>query len=105
MAKLLKWRVNEPPTGMYRSFAHRGWPEADYRDGRTAVCLYATDGRDYAPRLRGDDVVGLELRIRFVDYRTGHVWRTLKATAKTLAEAKKIAEDVLTAHPEVRERN
>jgi hypothetical protein len=35
----LKWRVAPAPTGRYRSFDKRGFPSAEYPDGRPAAML------------------------------------------------------------------
>ena len=45
----VKWVVDKPPTGRFRSFEKRGWPTAEYPDGSTCAALYAEDGGEYSP--------------------------------------------------------
>ncbi len=100
MRHLLKWTVSPVPTGRYRSFEHRSWPTADYSDtGETAVALYSD--RDYSSR----DKETAQITICVADWRQdrGFTWRTLKTRATGLTEAKRLATDFLTAHPELRQ--
>jgi hypothetical protein len=101
----LKWRVMERPTGRYGSFQKRGWPIADYTDGRIAVQLRCE--HEYTPQ-RARAVDGLVLTVIVADWsspsntRTGEgfTWRTLKQRAVSLTEAKLLAARFLNAHPE-----
>ncbi len=99
----LKWKVPDKPTGRYRSFQRRGWPGASYvgPNQRPAVMIQSED--DYVPA-RAKTGAHTELVIMIADYSLqedgrGFKWRRLKARAKTLAEAKKIAEDAIVALP------
>lgn len=94
----LKWKVASVPTGRYRSFEYRGWPDATYADGKPAVQIRCKD--DYtAQRAKGEDEHA-ELTVYIADHhpkaewkdRGAFTWRTLKARYKTLAEAKEAAQ-------------
>jgi hypothetical protein len=88
MAKPIKWRVQSVPTGMYRSFQKRGWPQADYPSGTVAAAIYCTGPDDYDSRrvATGDHA---PLTVRVADYSvTPWQWRRLKGDFKTLQEAK-----------------
>lgn len=97
MTKKLKWTVGEAPTGLYRSFFKRSWPTAQI-DGRMAISLSCDD--DYIP---ANVKTGkhAEIAIRVADYREGRsfTWRTLKARAATLAEAKEISQRFVDNNP------
>jgi hypothetical protein len=95
----LKWRVQEVPTGRYRSFQRRGWPNATYPDGKLAASISCED--DYQPH---NVKVGKHapLKVRVCDYSvTPWCWRTLKGAFLTLGQAKAAAEDVLERFTEV----
>jgi len=98
----LKWKVDPPPTGRYRSFATRNWPSADFEDGRPAAWLSAN--LEYAPSLRGNIVPAeLVIRIQVTDYsqrNIGFEWKTLTKRANTLSEAKAIVLEFFTKYPE-----
>ena len=99
----LKWKVQAAPTGRYRSFSSRGWPMADLPSGDCAVALYCKD--DYCPmNVRSGHHA--EIKICVADYRTKEGegtfnWRTLKPHAKTLEQAKTLAQEFVDTHPEV----
>jgi len=38
MAAPYKWKVEEPPTGDFRSFHYRGWPAAVYKNDAQDLC-------------------------------------------------------------------
>ena len=92
----LKWRVQPEPTGRYRSFKKRGWPTAEYIDGCIAASISCED--DYVPaRVKSGD--HKELVVRVADYSVKPwKWRTVKARASTLEEAKALVVRVLEAH-------
>ena len=101
----LIWRVSPVPTGRYRSFEHRSWPSANYKNGRPAVSLSCAE--DYCGRLaRATD--GLEIKIDVADWSipgNSFKWRTMKQRAVSLAQAKQLATDFLTKfHPEFAEK-
>jgi hypothetical protein len=101
IAQKIVWRVSPAPTGPYRSFSHRGWPSADYADGRT--CAYISCEDSYEPRLvREGNHAPLTLRI--ADYSVvggSWQWRKAKSTFATLAEAKAALARILEVRPEL----
>ncbi len=105
--KALKWTVAPVATGRYRSFEVRGWPSAYYADGLSAVTLYAD--KAYSKSASEDGSATIEIRI--ADWSVGKTpegrkvngafkWRRLTQRAKTLRQAKQMAEAFVTAHPE-----
>lgn len=100
----LKWKVEDAPTGQYRSFAKRGWPSAYLPDGRPAFSISCDDA--YEPR-RVRDGDHAELKINVADWSEEagtFVWKTIKRRAATLAEAKEIAAKFLEQSPHVLEQ-
>lgn len=96
----LKWRVQEKPTGRYRSFHKRGWPTCSYVDDNMSHAghIAAVDGRGYVPR-EAEDVL-LEV---WVACRSGQVnFTNLRMTKrfKGLKAAKAGLEDFIQRHPE-----
>lgn len=97
----LKWKVQAEATGRYRSFHKRGWPSATNLDGDAIINLYCED--DYRPHSvkTGEHA---EIFISIADYTCDRKtegyfkWRKLKKTAKTLAEAKTIAQEFVDSH-------
>jgi hypothetical protein len=100
MAKLIKWRVQSEPTGQYRSFQQRGWPQAEYQDGTIAAAVYCTDKQhDYNARkaAAGDHA---PLIVMVADHSaTPWRWRKLKGEFTTLAQAKAALEKLLELYP------
>lgn len=92
------WRVSEKPTGMYRSFARRGWPVGSV-SGQTVFIIICAD--DYVPRNVREGKHGL-LTLRIADRRHSaqFTWRFWKKKFKTLDEAKLVAKAFLEKHPE-----
>lgn len=97
MSKVV-WRVQEAPTGMYRSFQKRGWPQADYgKDGPIAATIYCKD--EYRPRNVKTGEHG-ELTVRIADHSTKPwTWKVARRKCKTLAEAKELVARVLEQNP------
>jgi hypothetical protein len=99
------WHVDPEPTGRYRSFRRRSWPEASYgeRGGKPAAFLYCDD--EYVPRLVREGRHG-PISIVVLNHndnsgrRRPWVRFVLKEKAKTLAEAKARVESFLDSHPE-----
>jgi hypothetical protein len=93
----LKWRVADRPTGRYRSFERRGWPNADYENGKPAAMLRCQD--EYVPKCVKDGDHGL-IEIYVADH-SGEQWRWRKAInrAVTLDYAKSLVRRILEAHP------
>lgn len=100
----LKWYVQPAPTGRYRSFERRGFPSADYANlpkELAAVRLHCKDC--YIP---SDVKIGnhseIVISIAFWHEDTqGFDWKQLKTKAKTLKEAKELAEDFINKYPHI----
>lgn len=94
-----KWRVREVPSGPFRSFQERGWPSAEV-DGKAAISLSSTASYEgvYYRGMRSPEPI----RVHVADYRASRsfTWRTLRATAYTLKEAKALGEAFLRQYPE-----
>lgn len=105
-AKLV-WRVQEAPTGRYRSFSERGWPKASYgtADGPAAAMIRCED--EYVPsRVRTGDHAPLDVYVahwsKTEEQRQRHGgfrWRKLKDRAATLQEAKDLAARAVELFP------
>lgn len=92
----LVWKVQEAPTGQFRSFEKRGWPTANYDDGTPAGHIRCDDDYTSANVKTGkhaplmlfvaDHSVGRdpELKAKHGAFR----WRKAKSTFATLKEAK-----------------
>lgn len=113
MPKLV-WRTQDVPTGRYRSFFHRGWPDAHWNRevGPPAVQIRCED--EYIPR---DVKTGNHkpLRVYIADWSprrglppeiacdvSAFNWKLLKGECKTLDEAKALAERAFESHPHFR---
>lgn len=96
----LKWRVCPKPTGPYRSFEQRSWPGADFLSGDPAAQIICDD--QYEPsRISGADHGPLTIRVAYYNKdKVGFEWKTLKARARTLSEAKELAQKFFTTNPE-----
>ena len=103
MKRKLVWKIMDAPTGRYRSFHRRGWPSASFNDDYM-IGLSCED--DYRP---ANVKIGehKEIRIRITDRQNvppgGGSWvlRTLKQQAKTLKEAKVIAQKFFDENPDL----
>jgi hypothetical protein len=101
----LKWRVREAPTGRYRSFEKRSWPDAEYSNGDPAFCIRCKT--QYIPaRVKTGDHLPLKLLVAdwSIDRKDGRAsfeWRRFKAEFKTIPEAKKAALEFINKHPEM----
>lgn len=99
----LVWKVDVAPTGPYRSFQKRGWPDASYgKDGKPAVFLYSAS--DYTPHAaRTGEHSPIEVVVlHHNDPKQPRSWGRyrLKQQATTLAEAKLLAKNWLEQHPD-----
>ena len=110
-AKLkLIWKVDEKPTGKFRSFERRGWPSADYENGNFAVEILC--GSEYVPADVREGKHG-PLTLRIADYSrpsnvaTGAGWTAVKSKNQfaTLKEAKAAAVEILLAYPYLMGKN
>lgn len=105
----LKWKVQEAPTGRYRSFSHRGWPSATYPNGDYAGGLYCEDDYNGA-RARGEQAHRpITVQLKLLNKTEEHIkkygtWRTvrMKVTFTTLKEAKAAMERWCTEYPQMR---
>ena len=97
MPKLV-WKVQEKPKGPYASFQHRGWPQAFVGD---EMMVSLSCAEDYHPEMVRSGIHP-ELRIRVTDRRPnqdrGFTWKGLKQRAKTMAQAKEIAQKFFDAN-------
>ena len=95
----IKWHVAAIPTGRYRSFERRGWPSAEYADGRIAAWITCADDY-YPPDVRAGTHAPLILRVADHSIQP-FKWRKMIVTFRTLAEAKVGFEKLLAQHPEL----
>lgn len=86
----LVWRVGPTPTGRYRSFERRSWPSANFKGiDRPAAMIICTD--EYAPwRVKESKHSELQVLVAIYADKT-FAWKSMRATAKTLQEAKQLA--------------
>lgn len=95
----IKWVVQPPPTGRYRSFFDRGWPSAHYvgtKDEKPAFMIRCKT--DYKPhRVKSGDHEELKLYIADWSDKTDGAfkWKLLKRRFATLAELKATIPDIL----------
>lgn len=104
MAEKLIWRVSEASTGRFRSFDRRSWPTASGANGAIRFCLSCDD--EYVPmNVRDGNHGPITIRVAMKNppelraQKGGFSWRTLKARAATLAEAKDICKRFVDSHP------
>lgn len=93
----IKWKVQPAPTGRYRSFKQRGWPIADYENGKYCASISCDDS--YDPRDVKAGTHG-ELTLSIADHsQTPWKRRTASKRFKTLQEAKDALPELLKNHP------
>lgn len=103
MASKLKWRVDAPPTGRYRSFFKRGWPKALYKgtDHLAGGIECVDPDESYAPyKVKNNDHP--PLKVYAYDYSQGVQNRRYvryKPEVATLEEAKALLEKVIEQNP------
>lgn len=95
MARLLKWKVSERPSGPYGSFHHWPWPTATYWNTRIAAQVVCKD--DYRSNKREHPPLFLWL----ADNSTGTswTWRKFKKPLADMKEVKNYAEEMLKKYP------
>jgi len=103
----LKWKVEPPPTGRYKSFDKRGCPSADYPNGNCAINIYCDD-----PYIPSNVKEGKHspLTVRIADYSKpsnpetgeGFTWRNLVQRFTTLKIAKEIAQTAINKYVSMR---
>lgn len=94
-----KWKVEPIPTGRYRSFERRGFPDAEYNDerGSPAASIDSSEDYEYDPKIK----IYKELILRVADHSvTPWKWRKLVKRFKTIQEAKDGFEIFIGHHPE-----
>lgn len=92
----LKWFTQPAPTGLYRSFQTRGWPEARYGD---SVVAYARSEAPY--HVSASESTALEVMVADRSAGVGPFkWRKLKARPVGVAAAKALVAKFFAAHPE-----
>lgn len=106
----LIWRVAPAPTGRYRVFQKRGWPSADWPNGQCAVMLSCEDA--YSPARARGEVPHEEIRVYVADHshlttdgRPNFQWKLCKVRARSLEQAKRVAERVLELYPQFHPRD
>lgn len=96
----LIWKVGEAPTGRYRSFFKRSWPLAYFDKAKNFPAASISHAESYTAALaKADDIGEIEIRVA-IPKGTSWDWARLKARAKNLDEAKKLAADFFERHPE-----
>lgn len=98
----IKWKVQEAPTGPYKSFHRRGWPLANFEDGSYAATLHCDDY--YAPsRVRNGVHSPIKVTVALHGRKEegkGLITAQLKQTAETLGEAKSMVREFYKKYPE-----
>lgn len=105
MARKLKWKVGEAPTGAYRSFFDRAWPQA-YLDcvnhGPIVFAIKSASGRSYSKQ-EAEKVVDGDIAIQIAVWRERKGqsktfdWRRMKVRFSTLADAKAFCQDIINS--------
>lgn len=101
----IKWKVDPAPTGLYRSFAHRGWPTAEFANGDNAALIRCDD--DYTPKRAKGEQPHAPLTVCVYDYRGASAmkhskWLRMVLVKKfsSLADAKKAVAAFYAANPQ-----
>lgn len=96
----LVWSVAPKSTGMYRSFSKRAWPTARFKGtDNIAAVIYGEE--EYRAEYRVIDDVGFDLEIRVtITIGSKWEWRRLKKRARSLKEAKQLAEYFYDKNPQ-----
>ena len=99
----IKWKVSEKPSGPYRSFYNRAWPDAYYDNAGKdpAAAIYCSASYDPSQAKTGDHP---PLTLMIADHSVpgpGFTWRKVKGEFKTLQEAKDKAEELIEKYPNI----
>ena len=97
----LKWKVMPQPTGPYKSFQPRGWPQAYYPDGNIAGTITNTEGQRYSPYMVRDNSHA-PLKVIVYDYSEGVQKRkhySSKNTFATVNDAKDALARIIDQNP------
>ena len=93
----ITWKVDEAPTGRYRSFQKRSWPTATYADGKIAAQIYADQSYTGHESRRTD----LELAVSIADYSvTPWKWHRMAKRSPSIQHAKDFVLGVLAVKSE-----
>ena len=98
-----KWKVSNEPVGRFRSFDKRSWPSASV-DGHAVAWIECEDA--YEPRnVKTGNHKELTIHIAVYSLTKSDLdkhgtwrWKTLTKKAKTLDEAKELAESFCNTH-------
>jgi len=96
----IKWKVDPPPSGRYRSFVKRAWPMAHLDDADESPVAYITCLDEYKPRAaRYGEHRPLTVNVAFRFGISGFKWVAWTKVA-TLREAKIVVGQWVFNHPE-----
>jgi glutamine amidotransferase-like uncharacterized protein len=96
----LIWRVQPVPTGRYRSFEKRGWPEATFdNQDKTPAAMIACEVDYKISIAKSGNHPELTVRVR-VPSETSWKWATLKKRAANMREAKDLVDLFYKANPQ-----
>lgn len=97
----LKWKVQPAPTGRYRSFDHRGWPELLSPGGHLVAMICCSD--DYSAK-RAKSGEHMLLSVVVYDYHdttgAGRTAARFKERFKRIEDAKWAAENFFRERPQ-----
>jgi len=95
----IKWKVDPLPVGRYSSFQRRGWPAAEYADGRICAAVHCED--EYTAKRANGIEPHKSLVLRFADYSTTPwKWRKFSSTFFSLSQIKMFLPKFFERHPE-----
>jgi hypothetical protein len=97
----IKWEVEPPPSGKWRSFERRGWPSAVFRTEKEhrAAIIHCADEYVPAKVKTGDHA---KLAVSIADWRDGHKGEWLKMIPRfsTLKQAKEFIAETYAKFPQ-----
>lgn len=102
----IKWEVSPAPTGPYRSFHHRGWPLAHYKDEKESAAAQIQCEDAYNPS-QVKTGAHAPLTLYVADYsqaspeKGAFVWMAAKTKCATLKEAKELLIRILEKYPQM----
>lgn len=96
----IKWKVQDAPTGQFRSFFKRGWPLGEV-NGQPFASFGCKD--DYSAKAARGEIEHAPLKVYIADWRQprGFTWRKMKGEFASLVEAKAAAQKLLDANPDI----
>ena len=106
---LIKWKVDEEPTGRYRSFDKRGWPNASYKDKEESPAARIRCEDEYIPaNVKTENHKPLKVYVADWSNRerdpkgTAFIWLKVKGEFVTLKQAKDAAEKIINKYEYLR---